>query len=594
MRKQFGVGKVAVLLGVVALVAIAFGAYKILFNRSGEAAIQLIPADAKVVFTLDLSPSESQLATFKKISDALEREGIADKMDEMLSNQFDGSPLGRELRPLLARSFAACWLPSGEKSGYALFNAVSDPGRAKSALSRLAKQTEDRLPTYRVKELSQFCSVIGEYLVIADDPSTLARIDGVRSGAEKSLATLPAYLEARKALPSDANLMVFVSPGALQQFQSSVARRQFDGTTWLAIGATVREDGIAFDCRSPVDQRSADIVRSLSEVNGISRDILAKVPSGAYGIIAWSQPAQYWKVFQRQTEANTAAYGDMLDEIKEFEAQSGLSIQDDFVPAFEGNLVVAGYPVNGKPSDMEVYYLVDDANGANPAGLVPKVREWLARQHQMTFVESSIGETTVWEIDPESRRKMRENFRKGQGSSPTAIKITEDGSAPFSPETHRQDQNSFFDTKTLIFATVGNSVVVTSSRDLLSKALDAMKGRSNLLSDAPFAAMSSRLIEGSQANLMLSLHRILEAFRPNLEESMKDSPVKIDELMNVFGGPNTGLVGSCKYDGKVAIANLFLPLDYEIAIHLIGAAGASHPKGDGPVSRLGTRDSYVE
>ena len=52
-KKRRGISKVGVLVGAIALGAIAFGAYKILFNRTGEAAIQLIPADARLVVTLD-------------------------------------------------------------------------------------------------------------------------------------------------------------------------------------------------------------------------------------------------------------------------------------------------------------------------------------------------------------------------------------------------------------------------------------------------------------------------------------------------------------------------------------------------------------
>src|SRR5687767_3009338 len=60
------------LLGVALLAVVGF-AYNVLFGRRGEAAIAMIPADASFVLTVDLVPSQDQLAAFKKISDAMKR-----------------------------------------------------------------------------------------------------------------------------------------------------------------------------------------------------------------------------------------------------------------------------------------------------------------------------------------------------------------------------------------------------------------------------------------------------------------------------------------------------------------------------------------
>lgn len=543
-----GAGKVVGLVGVVALVAIAFGAYKVLFNRKGEAAIQLIPANADVVVTLDTSPSESQVMTFKKISDALEREGIADKIDDQLKSALNNSELGKELRPLLSTSFAYYLSKSQGKEHHSVLTALKNPSAAMQALSRYGTKSGDDI--YQVKEINSYCSVVGEYLVCASDGSLITQIRSVRDGSTESIAKSAEYQAARSALPSDANLMVFVSPQQLHEIQQSVTQTSPQGMSWMAFGATIREDGIAFDYRGPIDAKLSSFAKAFSEISPIDRQFLNELPSGALGVLAVSQPGHYWTAFKTEFEGNDEIYSEARQAISKFEKDSGLSIEKDLIPSLNGDVLFAAYPgATQKPEDIDIAILLNDKNGANPGSMLPKLRDFLAKQKQpIMFTEKKIGDGTIWELSPDSRAE----FEKSAGDAP-ALK-----------------------NKTPIVAALGKNAVLTTGRALFGRIQETTDANS-LASDPPYAAMSVRLVDGSQSNIMVSLRRIMEYVRPLLEESMKDAPVSIDDVIEIFGEMDTGMVGSGKYDGAIGTGNFFLPMDYERLISLIGTLSSQKP-----------------
>lgn len=77
---------------------------------------------------------------------------------------------------------------------------------------------------------------------------------------------------------------------------------------------------------------------------------------------------------------------------------------------------------------------------------------------------------------------------------------------------------------------------------------------------------------GSQSALLVDVTRILEALRPTLEKQgfTKEMGISLDDLLRLFGDGRSGLVGSGKYDGKAMTGGLFVPLDFERLIRLIG------------------------
>src|SRR6185436_15425939 len=95
------------------------------------------------------------------------------------------------------------------------------------------------------------------------------------------------------------------------------------------------------------------------------------------------------------------------------------------------------------------------------------------------------------------------------------------------------------------YAEVGGSVVIASSDAMLYRALAAHQGLAPTLADDPaFTAMRQLARPGTQGVLMVNLAAIMQRLEPDLHKWLKDAPIGPDDLMNLFGGPNTGLVAS--------------------------------------------------
>src|SRR4051812_36628031 len=93
LRRNAGVWLRRGLTGVVLCGSLAAAlAFRSFFARPGEGALRYIPKDATIFGTMDLSPSPAQSLVFKKIDDALSRNGLADKIQGSLVDLLPDSP----------------------------------------------------------------------------------------------------------------------------------------------------------------------------------------------------------------------------------------------------------------------------------------------------------------------------------------------------------------------------------------------------------------------------------------------------------------------------------------------------------------------
>jgi hypothetical protein len=589
--RKSGKGLLGAVVGVALLAVLGFAAYKILFNRPGEAAAMYIPADAGLVVTMDFAPSDRQAETFNKITQALDDQGIAEKLDTFLKTAFEKDPVGAELRPHLKRSFAvATWSVGGKDTTVALL-AIDDAGAVRKVIEKTSKADSDGIYTLKALQKSS-AAIIDSYLVMGNSADAIRRIQAVRNGKESSVASLPTFVEARSSLPKDANMMVFLSPTYLKELGKSPllsGAQPFKGTEWLAYSTTVEPDGLAFDYFCPFDAKAVPGLAALSKSAPFSTDALKGLPQGAYGFIGISQAAVYWDWAHEAASSSKEVQTGFEQGIVEFEKQSGLSIQRDILPAFKGEQVLAVYPgPTGKGLDLDVVVLATNANGATPAALAEKLRAVVEREsakkgEAVKFTESKIGEITVWEIDKGSREKMvGEMF--GAMNPPSrgmpdfqspVIEVDASGVPKASPPNPsgipKPAPPQEFKDKTVLCAAFPDKFVVTSSRALLNQMISGSQGGKSLADSPAFENLKGRVLDGSQSLMFVDLRKIMDTLRPTLEENMKGSPVKPDDLLNLFGDGKVGLVGSSVYDGKVTKGRLFLPLDWEHAIRMIGA-----------------------
>jgi hypothetical protein len=553
LRKARLGGVKLTVIGVVATGLIAYAGYRVFFGRTGEAAIALIPADATCVVTLDAHPSEAQIPAFKKLSDALKREGLDNDLENGVSDIIGKAGLAKEVRQYLTKSFATAWWVSqgGKDTTGIVLLSISDPGAVSNIISTGTPVDGAGVSAYRFGSAEMVVAVIDNYLAVAKDAATISRIVRTRSGGD-SIANLPEYRAARAALPGDANLMAFVAPSAFNQAMGPTGPKT---TMWVSFSSSLRDGGLEFNYRGPVDSKTFPGLAELSNMAPLSHDLLKKLPPDAYGVFAYSSLDRYLRAAKSSIGKATGEKS-FEKEQADFEKETGLSVEKDILPAFKGDTVLAIYPdANGSDKSADGLLLIDDANGGNPAALAEKVRAYVVRKSAedaaknggpaLHFVESKVGQTTVWRLDDASVRE----FQKSLGSK-------SDVKGNKTPDPMYIDKN-------VSYAVSKGTVVITSSNAMLTKALLAFNGDRNLAEDPAFADMALRVNEKDQAFGMVALSRILERLKPTLSDMIKSSDFTTDDLVSLFGGPNTGAVGSCHVENDTIIGSAFLPLDFD-------------------------------
>src|SRR5579862_4205121 len=338
-KGRIGGVKVGLLCGLAAA-AVAYAGYRVFFNRGGEAAVALIPADATCVITLDTHPSENQVGAFAKLAGALKREGLDQDMEDGVSGLIGKAGLAKEVRQYLTKDLASAWWTGANgrnTTGIALLS-VSDSGAVARAISSGTPVTGAGVPAYSFGP-GAVMAVVGNYLAISGDAATISRVVATENCAP-SIAVLPEYNAARAALPADANLMVFASPAGISQLMSQKGSKT---TMWMSFGASLRDGGIQFDYRGPVDAKTYPGLGDLSTMQPLDQNLLKKLPPGAYGLIAHSSLDKYLSAMK--TGLGQVSGHEAFDKGQEgFEKETGLSVEKDILPAFKGDAVLAIYP----------------------------------------------------------------------------------------------------------------------------------------------------------------------------------------------------------------------------------------------------------
>jgi hypothetical protein len=521
-------------------------AYRFFFKRPGEQAIQLIPGDAYMVITLDTNPSPAQTPVFKRIHDAMEQEGLNKKLEDSVGEVVEKSPIVKEVRPYTTSNYAVAILNQGNgKDAFdvqpVIFVALSEPAKVEEYLAKYGtKQTSDGLTYYKFSKDHTVAEVVSNYLVLAGKPSELVRVDSVQKGQTASVASLREYQEARASLPTDANLMVFLSPSALKSIgkeAKNLGMNPFRNTEWMAFSATVRDQGIAMDYRCPMDQNRDAMLKAIAGISPLDMSVFQKMPAGAYGVMGMSQPGKYWDAIGQEVKQTPDSAKGFDEGIAEFEKQTGMSVPRDVLPALQGHIWLAAYPdANGADKGVDGIILIDDANGANPDALAEKVRAWVEKASAkeggkgVHFQSVQKNGATCWSMDDASTQEMRKSLtdmadsgmghgRRGDIGGPGSVQeVPQAGSAtqssapgtPANPGGIQPPENApgssanangngaevnvngnhatigtvepansagkYIQDKAVVYAQVGHAVIIASSQAMLDRAIAAYTG----------------------------------------------------------------------------------------------------------------------
>ena len=557
-------------------------AYRYLMNRPGEQAIQLIPANALMVVTIDLKPSAAQVPVFKRIQNAIQNQGIEKRFEDALNSTGQDSEIVRAVKPHITNSLAFAMLPrpgaTADNADPVLFLSLKDAGEVEKILARRGTRSlANGLTYYRLKNDNSNAAIIAEYLVLSQAPAALAQINQIhQNDGVQSVATLREYQWARSALPEDANFMFFLSPSALAELDKeskTIGVNPFRTTKWFGISATLRDQGIMFDYRWPYDSSAMPGLKHMAQIPPVDDSIYKRLPTGAYGVMLLSQPSRYWDFIRDAVSIEPGAREEFVKGMAEFEKETGISVDRDIMPGLNGSFWLAIYP--DPATEVGAVVVFDDANGADPARLADKVRTYVAGASAkepggpVRFLPFQNGNVTFWKLDDDSKKALNNEL---QG----AVSNVNPAGPPPANQAKKPEA-------TIVYAQVGRAVLIASSQELLDKAVSTYGGGGLSLADDPaFQGMRSNVTPGSQTVFMVNLAMIMQKIGPHLEKEFKDSGVNPDDIIRLFGDASTGLVASGKYDGAIQTGNFFLPLEYERVVTLMTTAARAMEKSKQP------------
>lgn len=558
--------KARVLLGTTVIASVAgISAFRILFARPGEASLRLVPANALIVATVDLSPGPNQVLAFKQIDDALERHGAKNKLESSLIDLFEPTAKGREaLRPLVLRSGSLFVVPKEgvmnmEDPAMGAMLTVTSGTDALAALKKegVAKYFRGA-KYYKLKNGNSFYMVVDDLLVVSTEPSTFLAVKQVQNGAPSILSN-PQFVSARGRFSDDANLMVFVSPAMADQFDQEGLLRDWSG------GAVAIRDGSMdmkfVGCLNPEKQPT---VAALGKIAPLRQDLLSVLPRGAYATIAIAQPSKIMEAMEGSIGNNEEAKKGIKEMEDGMRKETGIDFRKDLLPAFAGNSVLAMYPSGDSGTGADMLLVVDDSHDADPGGVmdhfVAYMDEQAAREGSGPdhfFAQQKEGDLTYASLDPEIEEGMnREMF--GDGSD----------TGPFKP-------NPLGGSKTLAFAHVGKTVIAATSKDLLLRAVRSYSEKSgSLADDAAYADAKPLVAGGNHEVVAFSMSRIAIGMRKALDEKkLKPEDKKSwDAILGAFENLEKPLLTNVRFEsnGTVEVGGN-VPLDYARLFDFFGS-----------------------
>ncbi|HWP30210.1 MAG TPA: DUF3352 domain-containing protein [Fimbriimonadales bacterium] len=535
MKRSWGVFSPKTLVPVLAIGAVAFGTVGLmqLLNRHGEAAIQLLPANAVMAMSFDNTPSPQQVPLFNEIKAAMDDSGLNAKIDEFLLRADPKGTLQkirRELRGSFAVGiFGGIFENVKNEPDILIIAALYNRNSAESLMADFAtKQKEGDLEYYLVSDKNTYVAFHNNYVLVSNRVSGLKRAFEVAKGEAKSLYEEPEFKNARSLLPSDATFMTFISGKALAKNDPQTLKEikpfGFSENTWFAYSITLRKEGILIDTTQPADPSNPVFAKWVSKMPTLHYSVLEEMPAGALGAAALSNPSSWWDIFRDALKLSGEAEDrEILEGIHELEEIFGLSFEKDFLPAFRGEVNAALYPPKEKNSDPYFVISIDNSNNGKATEIALQLIEKanagkFDSEKKIRFDETKMGEYRVFRI--------REN----------------------SPEA-----------KEIAIAINQDKVLFVYGKELLDKIVAGVGSESLLHSDA---FMKLREDSESRASLSVDMYQLVEL----LEQSAPIPPdVNLKQLLS-----QRELTANWVLTEKASTFRLVIPLDLPEVIRTVG------------------------
>ena len=590
------------LIGLAVLVAGSLLAYRFAFRRAGEAAASLIPSDATLVATLDVTPGPDQVVLFGRITKSLALEAVQGPLESAISSSKNGTTFFDEIVPHLRASYAfGAWTRAGAKStddpAYVGLAAVDNAATVEAIAAKHGALGHLKELSYYSINSEKICvAFVKGYLVVSNRPDALARVRAVSRGEVASVAALPSFKEARAKLPASANFMMFGNMAnavewskklgtAMAPSDLSVMRKARSGdpalklTGWATVAMTLQSQGLETVWRVPYNA-SYPGSKLIGSIAPIDKKLYSRLPSGPYGFFVFAQPGAYYEAKDDALHLTSQEKKSLDDGLNSFEKETGLNIRKDLVVGLKGNLTLAVYPgreaMTGMPDGL---IMLDDANGADPAAMVAKLKSAIVAECKKNsttapqFTSVVHAGAVVWTVDEKSQKALRQ----GSGIEPRSDPRMPFGGDPGSGAASQEKKQIFF-------ATLGHSVIVVSSESMLNRAIAAYSaGSATLESDPAYTPLLKQVTSGAQNVFVIAAPDVMERLKPTMAHAFSDPHgPKVEDVVKLFGSRGNGLVISQGHDAQTITGSLFVPLNYEAAIHLISLSSPPKPQKGTP------------
>jgi hypothetical protein len=496
-----------------------------------EKLMNLVPKSAMVALAVNLEPGPKQQQVFQLLG------AFIGKAKKMLS-QSDDSSIPKELLVALAKEDIKGLVAFGEaRSLKSSFKSV-DPQKAMKLLTKGGRfgamiPLRDRSHMEAaLTDVDNATHVHANYsngvryhtvgpvkvmtlshaLVIASDDKTLA---DVKKAALTNwrFTSHKGFQRARRWYDDDATLLVMENMGASSQ-------------PWGGGALTLRDDGVRLAI-GPFANGSGDSA-------GLPANYASTLPNGAYFVAGLA--------------------GSLLDLNK-----PGMQVPKELKQMLHGgslgDLTVALYPSenrHGEAGGVDLLLEMGGSRKANPAKVFSQALK--------TLQQSLTGGMAVF-----SPMKLAGAKKAGELNAMFSVAM-QNALQQAVKDSEKQVPARYLKNKTLCYATVGNSLMVATSKDLLKQAVRTARYHTNSLNNDKVIGPALR---ASRGKLLLVLIGNLKAIGQGLVSIMGNEMADAASIMKM--APGAAVISMTKDHGSV-MANVYLPL----TPLMVGVLGLSH------------------
>jgi hypothetical protein len=557
-------GPRVLVVGAVGLSLTGILAFKIIFPHSGEKVLDLVPDSAVFAGTLDLDPAPSQILTFMKIGSAMKRNGFSNSIKSAAQNMNGQIPGLDSILKISTHSVSVCGFADPKKKDQvkvAFLAPFTDSEKARQILDQQGQfGVYGGTQCYRLTKPSAYAMIEGATLIVGQEPWVLAEMAKVPNGQAAPITKAPGYLEARAKEPSDATVLVMVSPKIAALSSQAVKNAELG---WFSFSLTVQSGGLAASSHGKYNPTLSPAMATLASAKPLRPDLLQVLPAGAYGLYAISQPGKcVATALASVAKAPVATRKALLKEEDQLRKEEGLDLQNDIVQGIEGDIVYGLYPSEQPTAGFDFLMVADNSNGADPTNLARKLQSTIDRminkpnkKRDDWYVSVPRAQGTEFQLSPVLNKDIAD-WKKMDPSGAVRMSLLTDG-------------------KTVAWASVGKTVFLSTSLKLLDRAVVSYGGQNqtSLVSD-PLLSPDLDTGHNDQTFAVASLSRIAQGLRNSTNES-KMSPetrAHFDRMVGMLDHLTTPVQFQVAQsaDGEI-IGSAFLPVDCENLIDFIGA-----------------------